>query len=116
MKQNKQEYIKITHKKTCLYCQKEYYGKTEKSKYCSKNCRAKERYYNKRDFKVTRKECEICGKIFIPDKFHAKSQLYCSKKCNQKNKRLQGWYIDYQKEYQKRWKLNNPDYWKRSVL
>ncbi len=73
-------YVEKTKKKKCIVCGKEYevtLAMFEKSKYCSKKCKAKYRRDNKLDY-ITKK-CVVCGKEFKTSKY--KGAKTCSKEC-----------------------------------
>lgn len=76
-------------KKKCEYCEKEYRIKTEKQKFCSKECNLKNINENKKGNKVRKeKKCENCKKSFISkNKKQKLCGIECAKEYNRRDKK-----------------------------
>lgn len=64
----------------CLYCKKEFQGKTSRARFCCHSCSEKHRRKVNRE-KTPPKTCEQCGCEFKPYYCHADRQRFCSRRC-----------------------------------
>lgn len=101
---NKKSRLKYTpiqwpQKKTCLHCGNEFLvheGGNIARKYCGDECTLAvkaDRALRKSEARRTTKQCPECGKAFMPGKYTAHKQTYCSLECRMKAKRKQQYAI-----------------------
>lgn len=70
------------YKKTCSYCEKEYFASSNKSIYCSRECSS-----NAKKGELVEKECEICKKKYYILERLSEESRFCSRKCQGVSKR-----------------------------
>ena len=80
----------------CERCQKSFLvhnaGEKSRRKYCTRECYlavVNDRRIREWESQRQPKICKLCGKAFLPEKFAASRQLYCSDKCFRKGHRTE---------------------------
>ena len=66
--------------------------------------------YKRKFPKPVERKCQICGKLFFPDKFHP-HQKNCSLKCAKETMRR--YQAEYQKTYRKIYPDKRKNYWEK---
>lgn len=81
-KKCKAEIAKKRHKKTCVYCNKEFRTSKKNQKFCSRECRSEN------DKKRVKLNCEYCSKEIERIQSHINELNYCSTACKSNHQKI----------------------------